>query len=208
MAAARFPLRQQPAPTTHPLEDPMTDTAAEEAESASASPDLRQRCADALIDHLSRTADIRPHSGDSGELAFMPEVTNSELTRIADAVMAVRDTELEQARAERDRYRLARDSARRRAECLLGTLDGTQSNLERAEAALDRERKQHLARADAINRVIALHQPRNHNGRTICGACSDYDPSSDSSDSSAPVPYPCPTIRALDSTAQPAEEDA
>lgn len=28
MAAARFPLRQQPAPTTHPLEDPMTDTAA------------------------------------------------------------------------------------------------------------------------------------------------------------------------------------
>lgn len=103
MAAARFPLRQQPAPTTHPLEDPMTDTAAEEAESASASPDLRQR--------------------------------------YADAVMAVRDTELEQARAERDRYRLARDSARRRAECLLGTLDGTQSNLERAEAALDRVRE-------------------------------------------------------------------
>lgn len=121
--------------------------------------------------------------------------------------LAVRDHELEQARAERDRYRLARDSARRRAECLLGTLDGTQSNLERAEAALDRERKQHLARADAINRVIALHQPRNHNGRTICGACSDYDPSSDATDS-APVPYPCPTIRALDSTAQPAEEDA
>lgn len=75
---------------------------AEEAESASVSPDLRQRYADTLIDHLSRTADIRPHSG---ELAFMPEVTNSELTRITDAVMAVRDHELEELRAELEELR-------------------------------------------------------------------------------------------------------
>ncbi|MGW0495072.1 hypothetical protein ACWD0Z_06415 [Streptomyces sp. NPDC003007] len=48
---------------------------------------LRDRIAEALLDHLSRTADIR--TGRNGELAFMPEVTEAERTRIADAVLAV-----------------------------------------------------------------------------------------------------------------------
>jgi hypothetical protein len=48
--------------------------------------DLRQRIAEALLDHLSRTADIRPTA--SGELAFMPEVTDTERLRLAAAVLA------------------------------------------------------------------------------------------------------------------------
>jgi hypothetical protein len=48
---------------------------------------LRDRIAEALLDYLSRTADIR--RGDDGELAFMPEVTDPERLRIADAVLAV-----------------------------------------------------------------------------------------------------------------------
>ncbi len=48
---------------------------------------LHQRIAEALLDHLSRTADIRTSS--SGELAFMPEVTDAEQRRMVDAVLAV-----------------------------------------------------------------------------------------------------------------------
>ncbi|MDX2528012.1 coiled-coil domain-containing protein [Streptomyces europaeiscabiei] len=48
---------------------------------------LRERVAEALLDHLSRTADIRP--GRDGDLAFMPEVTDAERMRLADAVLAV-----------------------------------------------------------------------------------------------------------------------
>ncbi|KJK40250.1 hypothetical protein UK15_07830 [Streptomyces variegatus] len=48
---------------------------------------LRDRIAEALLDHLSRTADIR--TGRNGDLAFMPEVTDAERMRIADAVLAV-----------------------------------------------------------------------------------------------------------------------
>lgn len=48
---------------------------------------LRASVAEALLDHLSRTADIRP--GRDGALAFMPEVTDAERLRIADAVLAV-----------------------------------------------------------------------------------------------------------------------
>ncbi|MFB6776532.1 hypothetical protein ACFCX0_03665 [Streptomyces sp. NPDC056352] len=55
--------------------------------------DLRDRVAEALLDHLSRTADIRP--GPGGALAFMPEITDAERLRIADAVLAVRDREME-----------------------------------------------------------------------------------------------------------------
>ncbi|WP_461707338.1 hypothetical protein [Streptomyces prasinus] len=54
-----------------------------------ASSPLRDQIAEALLDHLSRTADIRP--GRSGELAFMPEVTDAERLRIADAVLTVLD---------------------------------------------------------------------------------------------------------------------
>lgn len=49
--------------------------------------DLRERIAQALLDHLSRTADIRPSK--TGDLAFMPEITDPERLRIADAVLAV-----------------------------------------------------------------------------------------------------------------------
>lgn len=48
---------------------------------------LRDRIADALLDHLSRTADIRPSK--TGDLAFMPEITDPERQRLADAVLAV-----------------------------------------------------------------------------------------------------------------------
>lgn len=48
---------------------------------------LRERIAEALEHHLSRTADIRP--GRSGALAFMPEVTDEERLRMADAVLSV-----------------------------------------------------------------------------------------------------------------------
>lgn len=48
---------------------------------------LRERIAEALLDHLSRTADIRP--GRTGELAFMPEITDAERMRIAEHLAAV-----------------------------------------------------------------------------------------------------------------------
>lgn len=48
---------------------------------------LREQVAEALLDHLSRTADIRP--GRNSDLAFMPEVTDGERMRITDAVLAV-----------------------------------------------------------------------------------------------------------------------
>jgi hypothetical protein len=48
---------------------------------------LRDRIAEALLDHLSRTADIRRDT--EGELAFMPVVTDPERLRIADAVLKV-----------------------------------------------------------------------------------------------------------------------
>ncbi|MCI3240261.1 hypothetical protein [Streptomyces spinosisporus] len=48
---------------------------------------LRDQIDKALHDHLARTADIRPTQ--SGEMAFMPEVTDAERLRMADAVLAV-----------------------------------------------------------------------------------------------------------------------
>lgn len=62
-------------------------------------------------------------------------------------------------------------------------------------------RERLLARVDellaVIDRLRRLHRPVDHRGRTICGACSDYDPSTGTTDSS-PVPYNlCPTIAAL-----------
>lgn len=48
---------------------------------------LRERIAEALLDHLSRTADIGP--GRNDQLAFMPEIDDPERLRIADAVLAV-----------------------------------------------------------------------------------------------------------------------
>lgn len=90
-------------------------------------------CADADKCSRTRVQVAVLHVGQIADVCGPVEV-------ITDTVLAVRDRELEQALAERDRYRLARDSARRRVECLLGTLDGTQSNLDSAEAALDRVR--------------------------------------------------------------------
>ncbi|MFE9935883.1 hypothetical protein [Streptomyces hirsutus] len=72
------------------------------------------------------------------------------------------------------------------------------SEAERARAVQRAERAE-----AALESARALHRPRIYGGQTICGACSDYDPSSDSTDS-APVPYgQCPTLRALDGTEQP-----
>jgi hypothetical protein len=48
---------------------------------------LRDRIAQALLDHLSCSADIR--TGPNGQLAFMPEIDDPERLRIADAVLAV-----------------------------------------------------------------------------------------------------------------------
>ncbi|WP_046500764.1 hypothetical protein [Streptomyces odonnellii] len=46
---------------------------------------LRARVNEALVDHLSRTADIQPTK--SGAPAFTPEITDSELRRIVDVVV-------------------------------------------------------------------------------------------------------------------------
>lgn len=46
---------------------------------------LRSHIADALLDHLSRTADVRQNT--EGELAFMPVVTDDERMRLADVVL-------------------------------------------------------------------------------------------------------------------------
>lgn len=62
---------------------------------------LRDRIAEALLDHLSRTADIRTSSS-GGELAFMPEVTDAERMRMADAVLAVLPAPADRAAVLRD----------------------------------------------------------------------------------------------------------
>lgn len=160
---------------------------------------LRQQCADALepaitaaLNRLLRTKGYDPDDP-SVDHARTDRETAEVVGAVIPAVMAVRDRELEGLRDERDLHLAAFWQAVKRRDRAL------------AQSAIDRPAAD-FAEA-ALARVIALHQPRNHSGRIICGACSDYDPSSDATDS-APVPYPCPTIRALDSTAQPAEEDA
>ena len=80
---------------------------------------LRQRIAEALLDHLSRTADIRP--GRDGEQAFMPEVTDAERMRMAAAVLAVLPEPTDRAEwdalcRETDRLRKAWGEMRDRAE--------------------------------------------------------------------------------------------
>src|SRR5690606_37911800 len=62
---------------------------------------LRDRIAEALLDHLSRTADIRTSSS-GGELAFMPEVTDAERVRMADAVLAGRPAPADRAAVLRE----------------------------------------------------------------------------------------------------------
>ncbi|MGW9397288.1 hypothetical protein [Streptomyces sp. NPDC055642] len=81
--------------------------------------ELRQRIAEALLDHLSRTADIRP--GRDGEQAFMPEVTDAERMRMAAAVLAVLPEPTDRAEwdalcRETDRLRKAWGEMRDRAE--------------------------------------------------------------------------------------------
>jgi hypothetical protein len=75
---------------------------------------LRDRIAEALLDHLSRTADIRP--GRDGEPAFMPEVTDPERTRIADVVLAA----LPAPAADRAEATLARVRAVLETEAVVG----------------------------------------------------------------------------------------
>jgi hypothetical protein len=64
---------------------------------------LRDRIAEALLDHLSRTADIRP--GRDGEPAFMPEVTDLERARIAEVVLAALPAPADRAEATIARVR-------------------------------------------------------------------------------------------------------
>ncbi|AZM91452.1 hypothetical protein [Streptomyces sp. W1SF4] len=49
--------------------------------------------------------------------------------------------------------------------------------------------------ARALDRIRALHAPVQHGRRIICGHCSGYG---NGSCDNAAVPYPCPTIRAID----------
>lgn len=97
--------------------------------------ELRQRIAEALLDHLSRTADIRP--GRDGEQAFMPEVTDAERMRMADAVLAVLPEPADRAavsrEAEAELYVLLRKAGEPRDE---------------AQALIDRHRDEVLRRAE------------------------------------------------------------
>ncbi|MFF9215586.1 hypothetical protein [Streptomyces viridosporus] len=72
---------------------------------------LRDRIAEALLDYLSRTADIRP--GRTGELAFMPEVTDAERLGMAAAVLAVLPEPAVQAAAYEESARTAEEIADR-----------------------------------------------------------------------------------------------
>src|SRR5690606_9701368 len=78
---------KQPELGTQPQpEEPAVSSAVVAPPTAQAA--LRGRIAEALLDHRSRAADIRTSSS-GGELAFMPEVTDAERMRMADAVLAV-----------------------------------------------------------------------------------------------------------------------
>jgi hypothetical protein len=75
--------------------------------------DLRDRIAEGLLDHLSRTADIRPSK--AGPLAFMPEVTDEERMRLADAVLSVLPASIDQAAVRAEAFREAAVAVRRGA---------------------------------------------------------------------------------------------
>ena len=97
-------------------------------------------------------------------------------------------------------FEMNHDGRIRQLEELLRVAHETSNRSEVERAAAVQRAEQAEA---AIERVRDLHQPRTYRGQTICGACSDYDPSTDSTDS-APVPYDqCATLRALDGAEQP-----
>lgn len=109
----------------------------------------RDRYAEALLDHLSRTADIRPCKDD--QLAFMPEVTDTERMRIADAVVAVADTELAELREKL-----------RKAERAADLLAGSHRRAEQAEARVAVLEQQHTSlQADVLREAdwIVDHCP-------------------------------------------------
>ncbi|MET8113829.1 hypothetical protein [Streptomyces prasinus] len=141
---------------------------------------LRGRIAEALLDHLSRTADIRP--GRSGELAFMLEVTDQERLRIADAVLTVLDPQGDTGAAIERGHR-----------CFLENHAARLHDVEEALAA----RRGMVSEAEAaVARVRALHRPVDYNGTLICADCSGYD---GSTCDNSPCGYEhCPTIAALD----------
>ncbi|MFE7233890.1 hypothetical protein ACFVAF_25135 [Streptomyces sp. NPDC057596] len=116
----------------------------------SASPPLRDRIAAALLDHLSRTADIRP--GQSGELAFMPEVTDSERLRIADAVVAVIDPHGDLAAALERGHRCFLENHDKRLRNAEEALTARRGMVSGAEAAVARVRAE-VARIRAVTRT-------------------------------------------------------
>jgi hypothetical protein len=120
------------------------------------------------------------HMGDIYEAAEYLRRRADELHRapVEPAVPAPADDDLRQQLAD----------AQRRITTLEHVAKGNKRHvqqivpeLERAEAALDR--------------VRALHHPVEYRGQTICAHCSAWG---GNSTDNAPEPYPCDTLRALD----------
>ncbi|NUO42381.1 MAG: hypothetical protein HOV82_10115 [Streptomyces sp.] len=113
---------------------------------------LRDRIAEALLDHLARTADIR--TGRNGELAFMPEVTDTERLRMADAIAAGLPAPVDRAEL---------DSLGREADRLRKAWVGMRDRAERIEAEVERLRTDRAAvlneAADALAALRGASEP-------------------------------------------------
>lgn len=131
------------------------------------------RLRDCVLTELAETEDLRRTI--SGQTRAVDEM-NGRITAADQAIREVeqeRDAaraEVDQLRAERDELRFLWNSARDRADTLM-------SRAEKAEAA--------------IARVRALHGRWDCDANS-CASCVDSY--------GTPVPYPCPTLRALDGT--------
>lgn len=104
--------------------------------------DLRDRIAEALHARLACTADIRLVEG--GEYAFVPEVTDAERMRIADAVLAVLPAPADQAALARVRTVLETEAVVGRSALeYRGLITSALMAAETDEQRADREETEH-----------------------------------------------------------------
>lgn len=81
--------------------------------------------------------------------------------------------------------------------------DAARQTMGHARLNIYRRAVEARAYASVEKRIRDLHRPVDRRGMTICGACSDYGQSTDSTDS-RPVPYDqCSTIAALNNPTEP-----
>jgi len=146
---------------------------------------LRQQYAEALAGH-------------AGSKAFLAEGSEWEHARSvwyahADAVLAVRDTELRHLRIAQAGHDLALQAACRKTDEQRERADKAVAERDAAQGDRDGWRERAIGYRLATERVRALHSRWEYDAN-CCSVCVDCY--------GTPLPYPCPTTRALDQHGQ------